>query len=504
MRGRERLGIKQSINLYGGRIKEAIRKQIWLELLFLVVVSLLSSGIVFLIVSHTINGTDMGTREFISYDQSRNYMQEIILQKAADLNEITIEVKEGTVEEKVKAILSDIDYSKQYARDCKTYLVDSSGNILYQDSVIESLNLIKIIQEANQNEFNGDKSKFVVIYPIIIQSEICYLYNESTLEPFYHREYTDLGNVSGFIAATGAFILTIFRLSKDKIAYIQYLSYCLRQISKGNLEYKIEVMGEDELAQVAKSITHMEEEIKYQIEAQMRAEKSKNELVTNVAHDLRTPLTSIIGYIGLVKTKCYSSQEEADKYMDIAYNKSEKLKALIEDLFELTKLHQHSIKLHRCTISIGNLLNQLIEELMPLANEKQIQIETYIDATETSAEVDIDKITRVFENLIENAIKYCPMEETIYIELKGNEDYLYAAVSNPSDEIPQEEVDKLFERFYRADKSRSSSAGGSGLGLAIAKNIIELHGGKIKATLNEDLISFKIMLPRKPINKVDN
>ena len=170
---------------------------------------------------------------------------------------------------------------------------------------------------------------------------------------------------------------------------------------------------------------------------------------------------------------------------------------IIEDLFELTKLHQHGVQLNKVSVSLSNLLNQLIEELMPLANEKQIEIETYIDTNNTSVWVDIGKITRVFENLIENAIKYSPEGETIYVELKSVKDYVYIAVSNPTEIVSQEEIDKFFERFYRADKSRNSSAGGSGLGLAIAKNIVELHGGEIKASLNQDLICFKVTLSKE-------
>ena len=323
-----------------------------------------------------------------------------------------------------------------------------------------------------------------------------YLYNETAIEPFSHTVHTDLGNVLGFIAGAGLFILIIFRLTRDKVAYIEYLSECLGEISKGNLNYKIEVIGEDELAEVAQSITHMEKELKYQIEAQMQAEKSKNELVTNVAHDLRTPLTSIIGYIGLVKDGGGHDKEDQVKYLDIAYTKAEKLKVLIEDLFELTKFHQQAIKLKKEKISLSNLMNQLIEELMPLASDKNIEIETYIDSTGTTAEVDIQKMTRVFENLIENAIKYSPQGEAIYVELRAIGDKIYVAVSNAFENISPEEVSLFFERFYRADKSRNSMAGGSGLGLAIAKNIVELHGGEIGATINEDLISFKIGLPR--------
>ncbi len=555
--------------------KTTVGKHLWLELLAMVVLALIAATSVFLVVSHFINRTDMGTNQYVTYTEGREYVQNQLLNIVQEINNIDLSsmdknidyisleeviqyedeymieqflgldeeelnvgnnnreaalrelytqlrmlyknntwskdtvdqaitqyftsrgiTKEALLEAKVKQILENALGDYFFYSDSITYLVDATGKIKYQDGVVDSLNLINAIQKANNSEASGDSSKFIGIYPVTLNNEVYYLYNETVIEPFYHTVHTDLGNILGFIAGAGLFILIIFRLTRDKVAYIEYLSECLGEISKGDLNYKIEVIGEDELAEVAQSITHMEEKLKYQIEAQVQAEKSKNELVTNVAHDLRTPLTSIIGYIGLVKDGATHNKEDQMKYLDIAYTKAEKLKILIEDLFELTKFHQQAIKLKKEKISISNLMNQLIEELMPLASDKNIEIETYIDNTGTMAEVDIQKMTRVFENLIENAIKYSPQEEVIYIELRSTEDRIYIAVSNAFDNILPEEVSHFFERFYRADKSRNSMAGGSGLGLAIAKNIVELHGGDIGATINNDLISFKVRLPR--------
>lgn len=485
-------------------LKQKTKKQIWTELLFVVGIGLLSAVIVFLIVSEVINQSKIGKRELLTYSNSRTYIQEYMLEKVSAINQIgtidDVDVENNlsveALTEHLESILNDYYINDEYVSDMQLYLVDGKGTILYNDGVIKSLNLIKVIQKANHNEYSDEIDKFIAIYPVTINGEVCYLYNESSLKPYYYEEYTELGNILGFLAGTGIFVFIIFTLTKNKIEYIEYLCRCLGEISKGDLDYKIDVVGEDELAQVAKSIMHMEGRLKEQVEAQIQIEQSKNDLVTNVAHDLRTPLTSIIGYIGLVKAKSYKTQEEAEKYLDIAYNKSEKLKVLIEDLFELTKLHQRGVKLNRTSISLTNLLNQLVEELMPLANDKQIEIETYIDANNTTAFVDIGKITRLFENLVENAIKYCPEGETIYIELRGNEQNIFLAVSNPAEALEQEEIDKFFERFYRADKSRNSTAGGSGLGLAIAKNIVELHGGTIKAQQKQDLLSFKVIMPR--------
>lgn len=404
-----------------------------------------------------------------------------------DMNRIVLR----TVKERVRELKRDIN---NYCSLSEVYFTDSTGKLVYYDDNVVQVDLAKCIQSVNQN-YND--SAYKAIYPVVLNDTIYYLFIGATLEDETYYGYNeDFGNILGFMAAVAVFILLVTRLTKDKIAYIEYLSSCLGEISKGDLSYNIEVVGEDELARVAQNITIMEQEIKAQIDAQMKAEKAKNELVTNVAHDLRTPLTSIIGYMGLVKDGAYQTQEEHDKYLNIAYDKSQKLKVIIEDLFELTKLHQDSVKLNKEMISISNLLNQLIEELMPLATEKNIDIQTYIAPTNAEVNVDVAKITRVFENLIENAIKYSEEGNAIYVELKEFSKSVYVAVSNHCDNIPQEEVDKFFERFYRADQSRNSQAGGSGLGLAIAKNIVELHGGKINAKVNGDLISFKVGLPK--------
>jgi len=482
--------IKQSYK----ELRETIGQNLWLELLFMVALALCVSGIVFVSVSHFIYSLGFGRQIYINYDESRAYIQEAILERAAWVNEKTSNLED---DEEIQQIVNEIinqGFNRSYVSSSQTYLVDGTGKIMYQDGVVESLNLNKVIQKANNNEYSDEQDRFIAIYPVIINNEVCYLYNESILEPFSYREFTNIGNILAFITSVAIFILIIFRLTRDKIAYIEYLSACLGEISKGNLDYEIEIVGNDELARVAETITHMEDELKYQIDAKIKTEKSKNELVTNVAHDLRTPLTSIIGYIGLVKDNSHPS-EERKKYLEIAYNKAEKLKVIIEDLFELTKLHQGKVILKKTEVSLSNLLNQLIEELMPLASEKNIEIESYIESPNTVISVDIAKITRVFENLIENAIKYSPDNETIYVEMKGTKNKVFIAVSNPSYDVSQEEINKYFERFYRADQSRNST-GGSGLGLAIVKNIVELHSGKIEAKLMNDLLSFKVSLPK--------
>lgn len=509
--------------------KDIVGKNLWLELLTLVALTFLASMCVYFIVSHFLYGIGIGRNDYNDYEASRSFIQEEMLEKVNDINRLSQEISQNAatisednqeIEQEIgieqseqeqievsEAPLSDSDIEEEIRRivytdlsqygpleNSNTYLINSLGKIMYQESTVESFNLHRIIQRINDEDSYGVSNKFKAIYPVIINDEVCYLYNESTLKPEHKSIDSGFSHLLAFMAAVSFFTLIIFKVTRYKVSYIEYLSSCLGEISKGNLEYKIDVIGQDELAKVAESIMDMENKLKRQIEAQLKVEKSKNELVTNIAHDLRTPLTSIIGYIGLVRTsKC--SEEERQNYLTIAYQKSEKLRVMIEDLFQLTKLNQGQSSLKKTEVSLGNLLNQLIEELMPLANDKNITMETYIDVHNTTMNVDVPKMTRVFENLIENAIKYTNPDETIYVELRSINNKIYIAVSNPSEPVSQEEINQFFERFYRADASRNS-AGGSGLGLAIAKNIVELHGGVIKAEQIKDLLCFKVILSK--------
>ena len=406
---------------------------------------------------------------------------------------------QGMTEERLKEkaivqLLSSLDSDISYASDTKTFLIDSKGNMIYGDNFVKSINILEAIRKASTSlELEGQEQR-TNLYPVTMNGEIYYLLNNTVLTGVQQYRYTNTANVLGFFSGVILFVYIILRGTQAKIKYIEYLGYCLGEISKGNLDFQVEQRGEDELARVASAMTKMEHELKEQMKERAQSEKTKSELITNVAHDLRTPLTSVIGYIGLVKEEKATSKEESAKYLEIAYNKAERLKILIEDLFEYTKLSNRSVKLKQETLSIATLVSQLTEELMPLAEEKSIRINYYLVAKETNARVDVLKITRVFENLIENAIKYSEEGEKIQVVIQETREYIYVTVSNKSNGIKEEDIHKLFDRFYRSDHSRNSMAGGSGLGLAIAKNIVEMHEGKIWAQLDKDRINFNVKL----------
>ncbi|WP_070000227.1 HAMP domain-containing sensor histidine kinase [Cellulosilyticum sp. I15G10I2] len=486
--------------------KVEIKKSIKLQILFAVGTALTFSVLSSVFVSEAIRHTDLGRKKYTAYEESKASFENYIISILTELNKLEdnvpeskndISFEEETIESEFKENLSQLTDNYYGAIDTNYYLADSKGTIIFQKDYVQSIDLVKVIQKVNNKEnIYRQGNTFTGIYPIILSGEICYLYVEAVLQGHTKYYYTSIPTLLGIITGAGVFILLLFKFTKNKIDYIEYLSHCLGEISKGDLSYQVDIVGEDELAQVAKDITYMESEIKRQIEAKLQTEKLKNELVTNVAHDLRTPLTSIIGYMGLIKNKQFKSQEEADKYIDIAYNKSESLKVLIEDLFELTKLHQKGAELNKESISLINLIQQLTEEFMPLASEKLIDMQMELNAKQAVIMADIPKMTRAFENLIENAIKYSQEGDTIYIELRELEETLFFAISNRCTNLSQEELDRLFDRFYRTDQSRSSAAGGSGLGLAIVKSIIERHEGVIRAKLKGEIVSFMIKLPK--------
>ena len=429
--------------------------------------------------------------ELISKNEWTKEQAESIVSEFFESQGIT---EEKQKEEAIRQLLSNLDSNISYASDTKTFLIDSKGNMIYGDNFIKSINILEAIRKASISTETDESEQRTSLYPVIMNGEIYYLLNDTVLTGVECSDYTNTAEVVGFLMGVVIFIYIILRGTKAKIKYIEYLGYCLDEISKGNLDFQVEKRGDDELARVATAMTKMEYELKEQMKERAQSEKTKSELITNVAHDLRTPLTSVIGYIGLVKEDKATSKEESAKYLEIAYNKAERLKILIEDLFEYTKLSNRSVKLKQEILSIATLVSQLTEELMPLAEEKSMNIQYHVAAKETNASIDVLKMTRVFENLIENAIKYSEEGENIQVVIQETRTYIYVTVSNKNTGIKQEDVEKLFDRFYRSDHSRNSRAGGSGLGLAIAKNIVEMHEGKIWAQLDGDKIHFNVKL----------
>ena len=229
--------------------------------------------------------------------------------------------------------------------------------------------------------------------------------------------------------------------------------------------------------------------------AAKEAEQRKNDLVIYLAHDLKTPLTSVIGYLTLLRDEPQISQELRAKYTGIALGKAERLEALINEFFEITRFSLTHLTLEPETVNLTRMLEQIISEFNPVLDEKQLRWNTRL-SPDIRIVCDPNKLERVFDNLIRNAVNYSYPETEITITMEpttGNQ--IKLRVENHGATIPAEKLDRIFEQFFRLDSSRSSSTGGAGLGLAIAKEIIELHGGKIAAESADEHIVFTVWLP---------
>lgn len=271
----------------------------------------------------------------------------------------------------------------------------------------------------------------------------------------------------------------------------------LHFIADGNYDHRIPFELKGDLRRIVTNINGLVDSTVAAIEDERRIEKSKDELITNVSHDIRTPLTSIIGYLGLIEDRQYHSEEDLLKYTHTAYLKAKQMKSLVDDLFEYTKVRQPSVPIHLTSFDMIQLVEQLAIDFELEAQKKAIVIHTITDSVSLIMDGDTEKLVRVFNNLISNALKYGHGATQIVIEVQKIGTEAVIIVKNNGAMIPKSALDSLFDRFYRVESSRSQETGGTGLGLAISQGIIALHGGYIYAKSTPDWTSFIIHLPLK-------
>lgn len=271
----------------------------------------------------------------------------------------------------------------------------------------------------------------------------------------------------------------------------------LHYIAQGHLDHRIPFRLKGNEQHVITSVNALVDSVVQSMNDERKIEKSKDELITNVSHDLRTPLTSIIGYLGLVEDKQYRSEEDILKYTHIAYEKAKQMKNLVEDLFEYTKVQQHGAPVNIMRVDLNQLLEQLTASFALEAEKRGIEISSKVVPNPLMIEADPEKLGRVFNNLVTNAFKYGNGASYVRIDAHQENTNVVVTVANDGTPIPEKSLSHLFERFYRAEASRSRATGGTGLGLAIVKSIVDLHHGQVSVTSDEHETAFRVTLPLK-------
>ncbi|MSS62591.1 HAMP domain-containing histidine kinase [Lachnospiraceae bacterium WCA-693-APC-MOT-I] len=290
------------------------------------------------------------------------------------------------------------------------------------------------------------------------------------------------------------FIFYFLLLTKKFSIYLKRIVNGINQIATGDLSTRIIIDDKDEFAFIADCLNKMADDINILIESERKNEKAKNDLITNVAHDLRTPLTSIIGYLNLTIKSENLDEETRKKYISVAYEKSLRLEKLIGDLFSYTKYSSEEVVAKSMPIDMVKFMEQMVEEFYPALEDAKLEYEFSHNCENAVVIGDGDLLARAFSNLIGNAIKYGRDGKNLRIFVNKNYSYVSVSIVNYGEVIPEADLDYIFDRFYRVENSRSTETGGTGLGLAIAKKIIMMHDGTIKASSSLEGTTFEVIL----------
>ncbi len=300
-------------------------------------------------------------------------------------------------------------------------------------------------------------------------------------------------HIVGFVLGCwtiGAIIIFIYHWKKT-LEYINIIANASSKLVDTNEEF---IHLPAELRQVEEKLNHIKQQAIYNARIAKEAEQRKNDLIVYLAHDLKTPLTSVIGYLTLLCDERDISEELRNKYLLISLDRAERLGELIDEFFEITRFNLSTLSLELSSVNMNRMLEQILYEFRPQFAEKSLQYELQIPPG-TEIICDIDKMERVFDNLIRNAINYSYLNAIIKIIISQDKNTITMRFINHGKTIPKEKLKIIFEQFYRLDKSRATKTGGAGLGLAIAKEIIELHHGTIEAISENEQIEFIVSLP---------
>jgi two-component system, OmpR family, sensor histidine kinase VanS len=288
------------------------------------------------------------------------------------------------------------------------------------------------------------------------------------------------------------FLVILFRFSVSWFTkYFDEISTGMDQLVEESQE---NITLSPEMEFMGNRLNTMKKKLEKRTKDAQEAEQRKNDLVVYLAHDIKTPLTSVIGYLSLLDEASDMPPEQKAKYVGITLEKVYRLEQLIDEFFEITRFNLQSIVLSKAKINLSFMLQQISDEFYPVLTAQGKK--TFVDAPDgLFLNGDADKLSRVFNNILKNAIAHSYNDSTIYIKAERKAENMIISFTNNGDPIPSEKLETIFEKFFRLDTSRSSQTGGAGLGLAIAKEIVSAHGGVITAQSDESKTTFTVILP---------
>jgi len=299
--------------------------------------------------------------------------------------------------------------------------------------------------------------------------------------------------ISSLIGVAIIFIVSRFVAKKREKKLITEISHKLRIYMNGNVD--INDIFSKEQAELSAQITEIKSTLLHNEQTLKEETNRKNDLIAYLAHDLKTPLTSVIGYLSILDEMDDMPKQQQKKYIDVALDKSYRLEELINEFFEIARFNYTKIVLMKKNLNLKFMFQQLIDEFYPITNEQNKNIIVNCD-DKIMCYADPDKLSRVFNNIIKNAISYGFENTEIKIDVSCDNEFITILIQNEGYTIPENKLNSIFEKFYRLDDARTTSNGGAGLGLAIAKEIITLHGGNISAKSNNNITTFTLTLPQ--------
>ena len=286
-----------------------------------------------------------------------------------------------------------------------------------------------------------------------------------------------LAGLLGFSLAVSVFVASA--ITEPAVRSLRGLSVAMAKISGGDLKVRVPVESEDEIGELAVSINAMAAKLEASLDKERELIQSRRELVSAVSHDLRTPLASIRAMVESLVDGVVHDQETTSRYLRNTLSEVEYLGQLVDDLFEIARMDAGMLRLHVEDASVQDLISDTLESMSAQAAEGDVVLRGGVHGEIPPVVMDTKRVQRVVYNLVQNSIRHTPPDGTIYISARDAGDEVQLEVSDTGDGVREQDRERLFDRTYRADPSRSRSSGGAGLGLSIAKGIVEAHGGRI-------------------------